>query len=318
MPARLGAGAENLVEIAHVAGRLGAVDRRQADPQHRHAFTLEGCNHVVDALCVKLGPFVGVIVVTAGRALAWRLARGDRRLLAVRLGGIGWRGLVLVLRLGLRLRRLRGLRRRFRRHLVAERQPVVETEHDHDGARLLVDEGILDDARPFERIVLGIVANEARGRPDVAHHADVRSIGQHILEPISEPIGHGIADHHDRRCRRRLELARRWRLVGFDRRRRRPIEWIVLVAAAAGIAEKREREEAARWRRAVRALAVIDCSSRRTARRPESATRQCRSRARSQAAPSICRFRFVINRSFSRSRPGQPLTRRSWRSFPSF
>ena len=79
-----GARAIKLVEIAHIAGRFGAADRRQPNPEHRHAFALKRGDHVVDALFVKLGPFVGVKLVDSAGRPALRFGRGRRRLFAVR------------------------------------------------------------------------------------------------------------------------------------------------------------------------------------------------------------------------------------------
>ena len=65
----------------------------------------------------------------------------------------------------------------------------------------------------------GVVADEARGGADLAHHAGVRLIGVGFIEPVAEPIGHQIADHHDGRGRRRLQFARRRRLGIIGNRR---------------------------------------------------------------------------------------------------
>ena len=46
----LRAGAVKLIEVTHVARRLGAADRRHSHPKHRHALALERRDHVVDAL----------------------------------------------------------------------------------------------------------------------------------------------------------------------------------------------------------------------------------------------------------------------------
>ena len=76
-----------LVQIAHVACRLGAADRRQPDPDHGHAPAFEHGDHLVDALFVKLAPFVDMKLVVGAIDRRsgggwWRLfARclGDRR-----------------------------------------------------------------------------------------------------------------------------------------------------------------------------------------------------------------------------------------------
>jgi len=39
-----------IIEIGHIGGRLRSADRRQPDPEHRHALALERSDRVVDAL----------------------------------------------------------------------------------------------------------------------------------------------------------------------------------------------------------------------------------------------------------------------------
>jgi hypothetical protein len=53
----------------------------------------------------------------------------------------------------------------------------------------------------------------------LAHHTDFRRVGQGIFQPIGEPVGHGVAEHHDGGCRRRLGFLGR----GRAREIRRPI-----------------------------------------------------------------------------------------------
>ncbi len=128
-----------VVEIAHVGGRLGAADRRQADPQHRHAFAFQRSDHVVDAFGIDLFPLVGVEVVQVARSASLDFS--------------GWRGRGGAVERTVRrcLCRPLPLRRRLtrlwagtRRSPVAELCAVVQAKHDDDGARLIGAERIFD------------------------------------------------------------------------------------------------------------------------------------------------------------------------------
>src|ERR1700720_721111 len=62
----------------HIACRFGPPDRRQPYPHDRYAPRLERLDHVVDALGIKLGPFVGMKLVSCARRRMLRSGRGGR------------------------------------------------------------------------------------------------------------------------------------------------------------------------------------------------------------------------------------------------
>src|SRR6516162_385173 len=51
------------VQIAYVAGRPSATNRRQSDPNNRHTLALKRRHHRVDALQVERRPFVGLEII---------------------------------------------------------------------------------------------------------------------------------------------------------------------------------------------------------------------------------------------------------------
>ena len=235
------------VEVIHIACRFGATDCRQSDPEHRHALTLGRGNHVVDALFVKLGPYVGAKLVIAGRRPVLRLGRISGRLL-----GVGRR----------RVRRRRGIccsliARRcllrsltlgpsfiWRRRALTQRQPIVHAQHDDNGTRLFCRQHIFDRLRPIQRVRAHVVAHKPRARADFAHDADVRGIRERLLKPKAKPIRERIADHEHERTRLRFDFARRRGLCGFERlcRTRRGERVVRTVSPKAAIAIFTERE----------------------------------------------------------------------------
>src|SRR5262249_60668584 len=74
-PGFIGSRAIKLIEITHVACRFGATDRRQSNPYDGYAPRLERRDHVIDALGIKLGPFVGMKFIACARR---RMLRGGR------------------------------------------------------------------------------------------------------------------------------------------------------------------------------------------------------------------------------------------------
>ncbi len=185
---------------------------------------------------------------------ALRFGRGRR------LGGFGVGGIGVLLRgrrrrRGIWRRRLGRLTGRCRRRgaarrAVADRDAVVETQHDDDGARLFARQHVLGGLPPIEVLVAPVVADQAGGRPDLAHDADLRRIRERLFEPVAEPVGKRIADHQNRAGRRRLDLARRRRLGGINRLRRLRR----LAERAVAVAEKPERKIIARRRLLLLAL----------------------------------------------------------------
>src|SRR4029077_11643900 len=100
-----------LVEVTHIACRFGPTDRRQPYPHDRYAPRLERRDHVIDALGIKLGPFVGMKLVSC----AWRrVLRSDRG---------GWRMFTVG-----RCRASFG-----RRRTLAQWRAVIHPEHHNDG-----------------------------------------------------------------------------------------------------------------------------------------------------------------------------------------
>ena len=65
-----------------------------------------------------------------------------------------------------------------------------------DSARLLVDEGARDYP-DHSTIGLQIVTNKPRIGRVLRTTPTSGRIGEHLLEPISEPVGHRIAEHQD-------------------------------------------------------------------------------------------------------------------------
>jgi len=70
--------------------------------------------------------------------------------------------------------------------------------------------------------------------------ADFRGVGVSLLETISEPVRHRIAEHHDRHLRDRIGLLGHGRL-GIVRSAFLPLGWGEPSAAAAIIPEKRKQ-----------------------------------------------------------------------------
>ena len=89
------------IQEQHVRGALGAADRGQADPEHRHALGLEDVGQLLDLLAVELDPALVAEFVEAVRVARGLLRRCDRRRVGVvgivlRQVGVGR----LVVRLG--------------------------------------------------------------------------------------------------------------------------------------------------------------------------------------------------------------------------
>src|SRR5262249_36818453 len=135
----IGSRAIKLIEITHVACRFGATDRRQSHPYDRYAPRLERRDHVVDALGIKLGAFVGMKFIACARRRMLRGGRGGRGMFTV-----GW------------------CRTWFcRRWTVAQRRAVIYSEHHNDGVGFLARrQQVLDGLRPFRCVQARIVANQ--------------------------------------------------------------------------------------------------------------------------------------------------------------
>src|SRR6266516_5277524 len=95
------------------------------------------------------------------------------------------------------------------------RVPVVNADHDRDENRFLIGKALL---HPFAQLALALVDETGR-LPHLADDSDIGGFGIGLLEAISAPFGHGIADHDAglgrgdvglmrRRRRRRLALSR--------------------------------------------------------------------------------------------------------------
>ncbi len=160
-----GALAVKLVQVAHIAGRFRAADGGQSHPDNRHAFALKCRDHVVDAFGIERRPWVGMKLIGAAR----------HRPLRIGLGGCLWRRFGIRRHRGLVLRRLRsrlircllcGLSRLAgalciggRWSFVAQRRAIIEPEHYDDGVRLFIAQRVFDGLRPFQGLVLGVVAD---------------------------------------------------------------------------------------------------------------------------------------------------------------
>ena len=154
--------------------------------------------------------------------------------------------------------------RRMRRTALAQRQAVVDAEHDDDGGRIFRRQHVLDRLRPVRRVGPRIVAHETGIRSGLAHDANLRRVSERFLETVGEPIGKRIADNDHRLGRRRFHLARWWRPHGLDgllllRPRIKRIVRIVEAAAAssAPAAPKRTAKEFAKLH-GLRARALIE------------------------------------------------------------
>src|SRR5262249_27351506 len=105
--------------------------------------------------------YLAVLVPPAGSPPEWRsgLAPPELADLLARLGRFGPPG-----RLG-PLGRLGPARRRvaswLRRSLVAQRYSIVQAEHDDDGVRPCIGQGIFGRLRPVERLVLSVVTDQS-------------------------------------------------------------------------------------------------------------------------------------------------------------
>ena len=199
--------AVELVEIGGIGARLGAALRRQTDPYDRNACALEGGNGRIDAPDIGEVPLLRVEFPRSIRGLACLL----RRHIGV-FGGLGGGGR-LLLRVGrrgrnrwscgrtwlcrLRIRLGRGGTRRRRGGLFADRLTVVVSDHHDDEFGLLGRNDFAHHLRPLEIAAL-IVADQAGIGAMLAHDANVRVLGKGIFEPVGQPIGVGVAHHHDR------------------------------------------------------------------------------------------------------------------------
>ena len=136
----LDAGAEQVVEIEHLAGRLRPANRRQADPEHRHAGALQRRDRGVDAPRVLLGPFVGAEFV--GAKTAARPSRLGPRSTGPTPGAphrAPRERPARARRLRHQRRRRRSRSRRRRTGLqrpLAQLLAIVEADHHHDEIRL--------------------------------------------------------------------------------------------------------------------------------------------------------------------------------------
>ena len=256
-PGLFGAAAIKIVEIDHVGGRARSTDCRQAYPEYWRAFALEHRNRVIDSFGVDVGPFLRAELVRDPAAGGRRLRRDDRRLFLARAFRIDRR------RCGgrlLSLRRLAGCCRRGAYLTFTDRLTVGEPDHHHDDIRLLGGENV---ARGLDRII-GLAAGLDLDQPAIgavlARDAEFRRFGECLLEPIAEPVGHGIAQHHDVGRRRRVMLARRRRLGEIDRR---------LAALLPRLAPRPRRRRRPAWTRIEEWEAEIELRGGRRRRRGE-------------------------------------------------
>ncbi len=150
-----------VVEIKRIGGRLGTADRRQPDPEHRHAFALERGNGLIDALGINGSPLVATEFEHAGRRrFCFGFRCGDGlvfRLVLRRLVALFLIAILLVaglLTFGLLFFRLLG--EIFFPDVLA----VADADHHDDVVRLLLGEDVAHDMPPIE-VALGVVAQQA-------------------------------------------------------------------------------------------------------------------------------------------------------------
>ena len=150
----------------------------------------------------------------------------------------------LLLRIGLRCRgrrcaglRLLGLlgRRRLRarlggarpgrdRRALANRLPVVVTDHHDDEFRFLRRNDLARHLRPFG-IPPAVIADEPGIRAMLAHDADLGLLRKRFLEPMGQPVRISVAhDHHrDGGFGLLLRGCRRARIVDWTASRSRQV-----------------------------------------------------------------------------------------------
>ncbi|EJW09533.1 hypothetical protein A33M_1207 [Rhodovulum sp. PH10] len=203
----LGAAAIEIVEIAEIAHRAGAAHRRGADPEHRHAGALQRGDGGVDPLDIEFRPFF------RAKLVAWPGAA-----VVVIVVGIGRGGLSCGLTCGL-------LRIGARR--LVDRPAVLEADHHHHVVRVLGRQRLADIGRPVGVLALQVGAHlaldQARPGLHLAHHAHLGRLLERHFEPVGEPVGERVAEHHHGGGRRGVRLLRRRRLGVVDRRRRRAL-----------------------------------------------------------------------------------------------
>jgi hypothetical protein len=102
-----------------------------------------------------------------------------------------------ILLFGVVGRRRRAWTRR-RRRALADRLAIVVADHHDDEFRLLGGDDLAHHLRPFH-VAARVVADQARYRAVLAYDAEFRTIRECVLKPVGEPVGHRVADHHDRR-----------------------------------------------------------------------------------------------------------------------
>ncbi len=120
------------------------------------------------------------------------------------------------------LRLCRRVRRRGRRSLFADGLAIVVSDHHDDELGLLGRDNLARHLRPFAIAAL-IVADETGSGAVFAHDADLGLLGKGIFKPVGNPVGVGIAHHHDldrgilaRRGRRSVRVILGPLLVGFS------------------------------------------------------------------------------------------------------
>ena len=133
---------------------------------------------------------------------------------------------------------------------LADRDAVVEAEHDDDGVRLLGGEDALGGGGPVGRIALGLILDQAGDGLVLADHAHVGLFGIGILETVGEPVGHGVAEHQHVALRH--GVGSRFSGGGaLEKSSRTP-----LAAPAAGTARRGRRRTSRRRRRCAAAAAA--------------------------------------------------------------
>src|SRR5882757_9481366 len=94
----------------------------------------------------------------------------------------------------------------------ADRDTVIEPEHDDNGVSLFGGENALGGGGPIGRIALRLIFDQAGDRPVSADYAHVRLFGIGVFKTIGEPVGHGITEHKNVALRYSVAFLRRRRL----------------------------------------------------------------------------------------------------------
>src|SRR6185436_1264633 len=112
------------------------------------------------------------------------------------------------------------------RRLFADGLPVVVADHHDDEFGLVGCDDLARHLRPLD-IAARVVADQAGIGAMLAQDVDLGLFGEGVFEPVGQPIGVGVAHHHDRGGGVGLLLRRGGRARIVDRR----LAFLALVVA---------------------------------------------------------------------------------------